>query len=117
MSATEHPMHEVVAALRQLLLGVDPSIVEEGKWNSPSFRTTGHFATMHLRNPRAVQLILHLGAKSKASIPKGAIDDPDDLLEWRGADRAMVTLSGMDDLARKRDALAAVIRQWVRLVP
>lgn len=112
-----HPMQDVIAALRELLLGVDPSISEEVKWNSPSFRTTEHFATMHLRNPKAVQLILHLGAKTKTAIPKGALADPDGLLKWLGDNRASVSITGAGDLERKHDALSAIVRQWIRFVP
>lgn len=114
ISTLEHPLKEVIVALRQLLLSADLEISEEVKWNAPSFRTSEHFATMHLRATDSLQLILHLGAKSKRKISADVIADPHQLLKWLGPDRASVTLTGEADLARKSDALLAIIRQWIK---
>ena len=113
ISALDHPHKDAIVALRQLLLTVDPAISEEVKWNSPSFRTSEHFATMHLRGQDSFQLILHLGAKSGRKVPKDAIADPDRLLKWLGPDRASVTFSGAADLVSKSEALVAIVRQWI----
>lgn len=114
ISALDHPHKDAIVALRQLLLSADPEISEEVKWNAPSFRTSEHFATMHLRGQDSFQLILHLGAKSGRKVPKDAIADPDRLLKWLGPDRASVTFVDAADLARKSDALVATVRQWIR---
>ena len=112
IAALDHPLVPVVVALRQAILGADASIGEAVKWNAPSFHTTGHFATMHLRNPAAVQLILHLGAK-KRTLPKPRIDDPGHLLTWLGEDRATMTFASLQALEDQRDALQAIIHQWI----
>ncbi|WAC62709.1 DUF1801 domain-containing protein [Pseudoxanthomonas sp. SL93] len=112
IAALDHPLVPVVVALRQAILGADASIGEAVKWNAPSFHTTGHFATMHLRNPAAVQLILHLGAK-KRPLPKPRIDDPGHLLTWLGEDRATVSFTSLQALEERRDALQAIIHQWI----
>jgi hypothetical protein len=112
----EHPLKGEIVALRQLILSVDPAISEEVKWNAPSFRTSEHFATMHLRAKDSLQLILHLGARSKHSVPAEAIADPEGLLKWLGKDRASVSFTGAGDLALKGDALVAIVRQWIRHV-
>ena len=116
LAALDHPLEEAIVALRQLLLDADPAISEEVKWNAPSFRTSDHFATMHLRARDRLQLILHLGARSTRAVPPGAIADPAGLLKWLGPDRASVTITGEEDLADKRDALVAIVRQWIRHV-
>ena len=116
LAALEHPLKREIVALRKLLMGMDPAISEEIKWNAPSFRTSEHFATMHLRARDSLQLILHLGARTKGSIPEGAIPDPDGLLKWLGPDRASVSFRGREDLAAKSEALTAIIRQWIRHV-
>jgi hypothetical protein len=112
----EHPLKDEIVALRQLLLDANPAISEEVKWNAPSFRTSEHFATMHLRAKDSVQLILHLGARSKRAIPSDAIADPAALLKWLGPDRASVTFTSADDLTQKSDALVAIVRQWIKHV-
>ena len=116
LAALEHPLKREIVALRKLPMGIDPAISEEVKWNAPSFRTSEHFATMHLRARDSLQLILHLGARTKGSIPEGAIPDPDGLLKWLGPDRASVSFRGREDLAAKSEALTAIIRQWIRHV-
>lgn len=116
ISALDHPHKDGVVALRQLLLSADPGISEEVKWNAPSFRTSEHFATMHLRGQDSFQLIFHLGAKSKRTVPKDAIADPDKLLRWLGPDRASVTFAGAVDLVDKSDALVLIVRQWIEHV-
>ena len=43
-----------------------------------------------------------------------SIDDPDKLLKWLAKDRATVTFSGKDDIAARKPAVQAVLRQWIR---
>lgn len=116
IAALDHPRRAEIVALRDLVLGADPAISEEIKWNAPSFRTSEHFATMHLRAKDCVQLILHLGAKSKRAVPREAIEDPAGLLTWLGPDRASVRIEGPEDLERKAGPLVAIIRGWIRNV-
>lgn len=117
MKALEHPFKREVEAIRTTILGAAPGIREGIKWNTPSYRTTEYFATTNLREKAGIGLILHLGAKVK-SLPAGglAIADPEGLLRWLGKDRATVVFRDGKDLARRKDALAALIGQWVRHV-
>ena len=113
VAGLDHPLKDTIVALRSLVLGVDPAIGEEIKWNAPSFRTSEHFATMHVRAPDVVQLILHLGARRGRTIPAGAIADPHRLLVWLGPDRASLRVRGAEELAARRDAMTAILRQWI----
>jgi len=116
IAALDHPLKQEIVALRQILLGADPKISEEIKWNAPSFRTSEHFATMHLRAKDSLQLILHLGAKSKRTVPPAAIADPHKLLKWLGPDRASVMFANQEDLTQKGGPLVAIVQQWIRHV-
>ena len=49
IEALDHPGKPVIHALRLLILESAPEVGEEVKWNSPSFFTVDHFATMNLR--------------------------------------------------------------------
>ena len=112
----KHPLKKEIEAVRKIILGVSPKIHEGIKWNSPSFRTTDYFATLNLRNDR-VWLILHTGAKVKASATKGLeIADSTGLLKWLAKDRAVVTFDSGKDVAAKRAALAAAVREWIRQI-
>ncbi len=115
LASLEHPLKQEILALRQIILGADPSITEGIKWNAPSFRTSEYFATFHLRAKEGVQVILHLGAKTRdTSITGIGIADPESLLEWLAKDRASVKFRDRKDIDARRSALADVIRQWIR---
>lgn len=117
MTRLEHPFKREIEALRAILLGADPGIAEGIKWNAPSFRTSEYFATMHLRGKDRIGLILHLGAKARA-LPAGGlgIGDPAGLLNWLAGDRAMIAFESLSEIERRRTALEAIVRQWIRHV-
>ncbi len=114
IAALDHPLKADYEAVRKAILDVDKSISEGVKWSSLSFRTTEWFATVNLRSRDAVQLVLHLGAKTGKEA--GAIPDPKGLLDWRGKDRALATLGARAALKANLPALKAVVKAWIRHV-
>ncbi len=122
MEALDDARKPIVAALRQAIRSADASIEEGVKWNSPSFRTSEYFATINLRvqapkgqTKRPVAVILHLGAKRRdAAQPE--IADPDGLLQWLDANRAMLSLVTQAEVRRKKSALQAIVRDWIAAV-
>lgn len=117
LGTLDHPHLAAINAVRELIHSAHPSIQETVKWNAPSFYTTEHFATLQLRYTRGVQVVLHLGAKPQpdAAVRDG-VPDPGGLLEWRGADRAIVTFRDVDDVHARRDAFVAIVRAWITFV-
>jgi Domain of unknown function (DU1801) len=117
MAQLVHPCKSEIESIRKLILGVDNSILEGIKWNSPSFRTTEYFATTNLRIKAGVGIILHLGAKVR-ELPLGgvSIDDPHKLLKWLAKDRASIEFTGMNDVLERCDAFQSVLRQWIAYV-
>lgn len=116
LASLDHPRKAEILALRQIILGADPSIAEGIKWNAPSFRTSDDFATMHLRVKDGVGVVLHLGAKKRSDAVTLTIDDPESLLTWLAKDRAMATFRDTRDVELKQAAFAAIIQQWIRFV-
>ena len=117
LASLEHPFKPEILALRQIILGADPSIAEGIKWNAPSFYTSEHFATMHLRTKDGVQIILHLGAKARNNTTAGlAIADPESLLAWLAKDRASVSFRDLNEIDARRSAFEDIIRQWITYV-
>lgn len=110
-----HPLEPAIHTLRAAVFAADPRIAEGIKWNAPSYHVGGaHFATFHLRSKTSVQLVLHLGAKSRPDATvRDAVDDANGLLEWKSADRATVTVRDARDAAEKAAALTAITRVWV----
>ncbi len=101
LRALDHPFKREILALREILLGADPSISEGIKWNAPSFRTSEYFATFNLRAKDRVQIILHLGAKKRDNTAELALADPETLLEWLATDRAVAGFSDLEDIEVK----------------
>lgn len=118
MQALEHPLKPEIAALRDIILGADPTIAEEIKWNAPSFRTREFFATFHLRAKGCVQVILHRGAKvrDRDAHEQLPIADPSGMLEWLSKDRASIRLHSMAEIEERRAALGSLISAWIRHV-
>ena len=117
LATLDHPRLAEINALRAIIRGVDSQIHESVKWNAPSFATTEHFATFHLRDKGRVQVVLHLGATPRPDAGvRTQIDDPEQLLAWRGSDRAIVTFADSEEIAAKRAAFVAVIQQWISFV-
>jgi hypothetical protein len=113
----EHPHKAEIIALRKLILGVDKRIKEDIKWSAPSFYTTEHFATFHLRGKPGVHLMMHFGAKKNAISDTGVeMPDPQKLLHWLAKDRAVMKFESMKDVEAKRSALVALIREWIKFV-
>ena len=114
LAALDHPRTAEITRLRAIIRAADPRIAEGIKWNAPSFRTTEWFATFHLRARDGVQVVLHLGARVREDAGvRERIADPAALLDWRSADRALVTFRDLADVEARGGALAAIVRQWI----
>lgn len=109
-----HPLRGGIDEARRIIRAAVPAATESVKWNAPSFATSEHFATFHLRPKNGFQIVLHLGAKPRKTEPRPMqVVDAAGLLEWRGDDRAIVTFTDEADVAAKASAFAAILRQWV----
>jgi hypothetical protein len=117
LASLGHPCTAEIEAVRRIIREAVPGVRESVKWNAPSFATTEHFATFHLRAKSGVQVVLHLGAKPRPDAGlRAAIADPAGLLQWRGPDRATVSFRDPADVQAKAGAFGEVIRQWVAFV-
>ena len=105
MAALDHPLKAEVQALREIILGVNPNITEQIKWNAPSFSYKGYLATFNLHLPTQIRLIFHNGA---------ILNDKSGLLEGDYVDRRIVYFANMQDVQTKRAGLAKAIRAWVK---
>lgn len=111
--SSEHPHQDGIDRLRKAILGIDPRIIEEVKWNAPSFKLTDHFATFKLHPPKHIQLVLHTGSKPIVPVRQFKLDAPVGLVKWAAPDRCVLTLASSEE-ARKHEAeVVAVVRQWL----
>lgn len=102
--------------LRALVSAAEPDLVEIVKWNSPDYTLNGvDRLTIHAAGNGPVRLILHFGtdrAEDKGAAPTFS-GDPDGLLTWHSDIRASLSAPPAAELARKHDAMIAVIRAWL----
>ncbi|NVB85755.1 MAG: DUF1801 domain-containing protein [Kofleriaceae bacterium] len=113
LASLAHSQLDAIRRIRELVLGAHPNVVEEIKWNAPSFAVGEHFATFHLRGKQGVVLVMHFGAKKRAGAKRPAIADPTKLLEWLADDRATIRFVDLADVEAKRKAFVAVVRSWI----
>lgn len=114
LKALKHPLKKEIEAVRLIIMGVSPAISEGIKWKVPSFRTEKEwFATFNVRSNDNVQLVFHLGAKTRPDMKAFKLADPNGLMKWLGKDRAMVKLGAGRDIPANRKALEAIVRAWI----
>lgn len=112
----EHPLKDVALSLRKLLLDAHPDVVESIKWNAPNYEVADDFATLNLRRPTAVQLVLHTGAKVKPGHPEVVVEAPGKLLKWPGRNRAVASFSSLAEFEDAQDDVAGILRTWAAQV-
>ena len=107
MAKSDHPMNDVVEAVRNIIKGVSKDIIEEVKWNAPSFSHNDYIATFNLRDHSRVHLIFH--AKRTPEIQS-------ELLEGNYPDgRRMTYFYDMKDVKAKKSELERVIKALIKL--
>lgn len=115
----EPGLAEVVQAVREVILGVDPSIGEQIKWNSPSFFYSGEMKAFDPKEYKRdlVVVNVHRG-RALLVFPTGAtIKDKSGVLEGDYKDgRRMVNIIDLKDLADKKQSLQLVIREWLKRI-
>lgn len=114
LRASKHPLLRELELLRGLILGTSPRVGEGIQWNAVSFKTSDWFATLNgPRHTKAPMVVLHAGAKARGIVLRGRIDDPAGLLQWRGADRALVVFRDAEDITARRKAFQSIVRAWI----
>ena len=110
----KHPLRKEIDETRAIILGADASLEENIKWNGPNYSVgADDRLTMRIQPPKQIQLVFHRGAKVLKQ-PKGKlIDDNSGLLDWKGNDRAVVTLKSMDDIKAAKRSLTDIVKKWI----
>ncbi|WP_166872349.1 MULTISPECIES: DUF1801 domain-containing protein [unclassified Salinibacterium] len=114
VASLDHELADVVDLIRSSIKSAVPQVTESIKWKAPNFALADDFATLNLRRPTAVQVILHTGPKPKPEHPKIEIDDPAALLRWADSNRAIVTFTSRAETLATQPAFVAIVRDWVR---
>jgi hypothetical protein len=120
MKGLKHPLSEVVEALRQVILGVDPEIGEEIKWNAPTFFYTGEMKPSNPKEYKRYLVVFNLFRKDCIRLVfwGGAkVNDASGLLEGDYADgRRLAMFYDMDDAKSKAKLLRKVVKRQLSLL-
>jgi hypothetical protein len=115
METVDHPQKAAVEYLRAAVLGVDPEITEQVKWNAPSFSYGGEDrVTFHLRS-QDVQLIFHRGAAVRADAESFSFADDSGLMQWKSNDRAVVAFKDLADVKANEQAFNNLVKRWIKV--
>ena len=116
----QHPLKNVVEALRQLILNTDPEIGEEVKWNAPTFFYSGEMRPSDPKEYKRYVIVFNLFKKDciRLVFPSGAkVNDTSGLLEGSFADgRRLVLFYNLEDVNSKKETMQWVIKEWLRLL-
>jgi hypothetical protein len=110
----EHPLSDVVQALRQIILKTDSSIGEEVKWNAPTFFYTGEMKPFNPKEYKRYLVVFNLFKKDCIRLVfwGGAkVNDTSGFLEGDYSDgRRLAMFYSLEDVKAKQQALENVLK-------
>ena len=109
---------EIIEEIRQTILGIDPIINEQIKWNSPSFFYSGEMKPYDPKEYKRDLAVLNIRKEIMLVFPTGAsINDTMGILEGTYTDgRRLVYFKDLEDVKMKKEGLQHVIKAWIELV-
>ncbi|GAB3178158.1 DUF1801 domain-containing protein [Telluribacter humicola] len=116
----DHPLVEVVEALRKIILSTDEEVGEHIKWNSPAFYFTGAMEAFDPKEYKRDLVVVNLHKKDAVLLvfPTGAhINDQTGLLQGTYPDgRKTVKFTNLDEVAKQEQSLRWVVKVWLQEV-
>jgi len=107
MEKLDHPFKVEVQALRDIIKSVHKDIIEEIKWNAPSFSYHEEYlVTFNLREKKRIHLVFHNPEISKVKSK---------LLEGNYDQRRMAYFADMGEIGAKKTALIKAIKELINL--
>lgn len=120
MLKLNHPLKDVLEALRQIILNTDPEIGEHIKWNAPSFLYTGEMKPFNPKDYKRYIIVTNFFKKDciRLVFPSGAkVDDKSGLLQGDFTDgRRIAMFYSLEDVQSRSKDLRRVIVEWLQLV-
>jgi len=115
MQTSTHPLTDLIAATRHLILDADARIGEEIAWNAPAFFYTGHMKPFNAKEYRRHIVVFNLFKKDAIRLVflKGAgINDPNNLLTGNYPDgRRLIIIENIKSLQENGSAVQQIIRE------
>lgn len=112
----KHPFRKEIEQLRNIILSVNPDLIENIKWNGPNYCFNNEDRiTMRIQPPtKQVQLIFHRGAKTQTQPKDKLISNNSKMLVWKENDRAIVTFKSLEDIDNGKAELTDIVTEWIQ---
>ena len=107
MQLLEHPLKKEIEMVRTIILESDPNILEQVKWNAPSFRCTQDFVTFNVRPLDKIHLVFH---------HPSIVQIKSELLDGDYKNRRMMYLENRAEINTSRVELQRIVCQSVKLI-
>jgi hypothetical protein len=99
----EHPLKDVILAVRAVILEADDRITETIKWKSPTFMYGGNLASIDPKAKKHVAVLFHRGAEIPGDHP---------ILEGEGKLARYARFPDLSTVEAGRAQLTAVTQAW-----
>lgn len=120
MAKLKHPLKNVVANLRKIILSTNKEIGEEIKWNAPTFFYAGKMKPTDPKKYLRYLVVFNLYKKDciRLVFPSGTkVQDTSGLLEGDYTDgRRLAMFYSPEDVHAKAKTLQAIITKWLKLL-
>lgn len=119
IQALEPVFGGIIETLRQVILGTDPDIGEEIKWNAPTFFYAGEMLPSDPKEYKKYIIVTNFHKRRILLVfPSGAkINDTAGFLEGDYKDgRRVHYFKDMEDIVAHKNALQNVIKEWLKVV-
>lgn len=117
---TDHPLKEVMEAIRRIVLATDAEIEEQVKWNAPAFFYSGEMKDFDPKEYKRDILVFNIHKSDQILLvfPTGArINNVSGLLQGNFPDgRKTVKYQTLDEVEKSASALQAAITDWLSKV-
>ena len=120
MAKLKHPLADMVAVLRRIILSTDSAIGEEIKWNAPAFFYTGQMPPFDPKQHKRHIVVFNFYKQDciRLVFPSGArVNDKSGLLEGDYPDgRRIALFRSMREVEARTSDLQRVIKQWLAML-
>ena len=107
MERLDHPLKAEVQLIREIIKNVNKDIIEQVKWNAPSFSYHGEYlVTFNLRTTEPIHLVFHNPMIAKVQSK---------LLEGDYKDGRMAYFTGTNDIKAKKSLLEKALKHLIKL--
>lgn len=112
----DHPLKDLIYAVRASIREADGRLVEQIKWNAPSFALGElDLVTMKLFPPKNVQIIFHRGAKKTVPPASRLLNEDFGLLKWPANDRAVATFTSLEQFESQQADFRSIVAAWIAI--